>query len=133
MGAEMLTLYEDTRPILSGRVNTIVDAYVLACAHRASITRPYLKDSRVDSIYIREDHHSDNHAWPDVLLWEKYAKDDDFIFYSDPAGDGIREKVLDLSCEGTSYHLVAYLSDNCLTLPSPCTDQNFLELIYEVR
>jgi hypothetical protein len=77
------------------------------------------------------EHPSDDYDWPDAQPWRQYA-DDDFVFYSNPARDGLRKKVLKFASGLASYHLVAYFSDCSSTLPTPSTDRNFLELIYKV-
>ena len=84
-------VYEDTRPIFSARLNTIADAYILAYAHKASVIGPEVTGSSKNGVFIREDHPSDNHAWPNALPWKKYAEDNNFYFCSNPAEDGLRK------------------------------------------
>jgi hypothetical protein len=61
------SVYKENQPIFFGVVNTMADVYVLAYAHRASVRGHGVENSGNNSVYIREDHPSDDGNWPDAL------------------------------------------------------------------
>jgi hypothetical protein len=102
------SIYEETQPIFFGLVNTMADAHILAYAERADVRGPRVEKSE-SRVYIREDRPSDDYDWPDAQPWRQYAEDD-FVFYSNPAGDGLRKKVLKFTSEWACLSVSIFLA-----------------------